>query len=64
MREGLGAVPSNFTVPLMEALASGGADQPERIHMKSPKTQIVHAEMNDDLDLISSLPSQSRKICR
>jgi hypothetical protein len=47
-------VPSNFTVPFKEALASGGADQPARIDRTSANTQTVQIEMNEDLDFISS----------
>lgn len=50
-------MPSNFTVPFKEALASGGADQPARINRTSANTQTVQTvqiEVNEDLDFISS----------
>lgn len=49
-------MPSNFTVPFKEALASGGADQPAGINITSANPQTVQIEMNEDLDFISSFP--------
>ena len=49
-------MPSNFTVPFKEALASGEADQPARVNRRSANTQTVPTDMNEDLDFISSFP--------
>jgi hypothetical protein len=57
MREGLGAAPSNLTVPLTEEGVSAGELQPDGIHMESASAASAHAEVNENFNFIQSLLS-------
>jgi hypothetical protein len=52
MVDGLGAVPSNLTVPLTDEVVSAEEVQPDRIHMERANAAIAHTEMNGTFDFI------------